>query len=56
VPGDITGLKRTLDLWTGVQTSDYQVAGQEVNVETFVHPSLDLVAVYIESPLAACRT
>jgi hypothetical protein len=53
VPGDITGLKRTLDLWTGVQTSHYQIAGQEVNVETFVHPSLDLVAVRIESPLAA---
>src|ERR1017187_8619390 len=53
VPGDITGLKRTLDLWTGVQTSHYQIAGQEVNVETFVHPRLDLVAVRIESPLVA---
>jgi hypothetical protein len=52
-PGDITDLKRTLDLWTGVQTSHYQVAGQEVIVETCVHPSLDLVAVRIESPLAA---
>ena len=52
-PGDITGLARTLDLWTGVQTSHYQVAGQEVNVETCVHPSLDLVAVRIESPLVA---
>ena len=53
VRGDITGLKRTLDLWTGVQTSHYQIAGQEVNVETCVHPSLDLVAVCIESPLVA---
>jgi hypothetical protein len=53
VPGDITGLKRTLDLWTGVQTSHYQIAGQEVNVETCVHPNLDLVAVRIESPLVA---
>ena len=53
VPGDITGLKRTLDLWTGVQTSHYQIAGQEVNVETCVHPSLDLAAVRIESPLVA---
>ena len=53
VPGDITGLKRTLDLWTGVQISHYQVAGQGVNVETCVHPSLDLVAVRIESPLVA---
>ncbi|MCX6916347.1 MAG: hypothetical protein NT167_25440, partial [Verrucomicrobia bacterium] len=52
-PGDITGLARTLDLWTGLQTSHYRVAGQEVNVETCVHPSLDLVAVRIESPLVA---
>ena len=52
-PDDITGLKRTLDLWTGVQTSHYQIAGQEVSVETCVHPSLDLVAVRIESPLVA---
>jgi hypothetical protein len=53
VPSDITGLKRTLDLWTGVQTSHYQIAGQEVNVQTCVHPNLDLVAVRIESPLVA---
>jgi hypothetical protein len=52
-PNDINGLKRTLDLWTGVQTSHYQIAGQEVNVETCVHPDLDLVAVRIESPLVA---
>ncbi len=52
-PSDITGVKRTLDLWTGVQTSHYQIAGQEVNVETSVHPILDLVAVRIESPLVA---
>jgi hypothetical protein len=53
VPGDITGLNRTLDLWSGVQTSHYRIAGQEVNVETCVHPTLDLVAVRIESPLVA---
>lgn len=53
VPGDITGLKRTLDLWSGVQTSNYRLNGQEVNVETCVHPNLDMVAVRIESPLVA---
>ena len=37
----------------GVQTSHYRVAGQEVKVETCVHPRLDLVAVRIESPLVA---
>ena len=53
LPGEITGLQRTLDLWTGVQTSRYQIGGSEVNVETCVHPNLDLVAVRIESPLVA---
>jgi hypothetical protein len=52
-PGDTTGLKRTLDLWAGMQTSHYQVDGQDVSVETCVHPSLDLVAVRLESPLVA---
>ena len=52
-PGEITGLKRTVDLWTGLQTSHYQMGGQEVTVETCVHPGLDLVAVRIESPLVA---
>lgn len=50
-PGDISGLQRTLDLWTGVQTSHYKIAGQPVMVETCVHPSLDMVSVRIESPL-----
>jgi hypothetical protein len=52
-PGDLAGLKRTLDLWTGVQTAQYRVAGQEVQVETCVHPTFDLVAIRIESPLVA---
>jgi len=52
-PGDIKDLHRTLDLWAGVQTSKYQIDGQEVTVETCVHPQLDLVAVRIESPLVA---
>jgi hypothetical protein len=52
-PNDITDLTRTLDLWTGVQTAHYRIAGREVKVETCVHPSLDLVAVRIESPLVA---
>jgi hypothetical protein len=52
-PGDIKGLRRTLDLWTGVQTSKYQIDGSDVTVETCVHPQLDMVAVRIESPLVA---
>jgi hypothetical protein len=49
-PGDISGLQRTLDLWTGVQTSRYQIAGKPLTVDTCVHPSLDMVAVRIDSP------
>jgi len=50
-PGDISGLERTLDLWSGVQTSTYQIDGQPVRVETCVHPALDAVTVRLESPL-----
>src|SRR5260370_28842573 len=48
---DIAGLSRTLDLWSGMQTSNYKIDGQPVRVETSVHPDLDLVAVRIDSPL-----
>ena len=52
-PVEISGLKRTLDLWRGLETSHYRMGGQEVTVETCVHPGLDLVAVRVESPLVA---
>ncbi len=51
--GSISGLTRTLDLWSGVQTSSYQVNGQAVSVETCVNPTLDAVEVQINSPLIA---
>ncbi len=53
VPAEITNLSRTLDLWTGVQTSTYQLGGEPVRVETCVYHSLGAVAVRIESPLLA---
>jgi hypothetical protein len=53
ITGQISGLARTLDLWSGVQTSSYQVNGQTVSVETCVHPALDAVVVRIQSPLVA---
>ena len=37
----ISGLVRTLDLWSGVQTSSYQLDGEPVRVLTCVLPSLD---------------
>ncbi|HEU5124297.1 MAG TPA: hypothetical protein VFW05_09565 [Verrucomicrobiae bacterium] len=50
---DVSGLTRMLDLWSGLQTSSYQIDGQPVRVETCVHPTLDAVVVRIESPLIA---
>ncbi len=47
----ITRVSRGLDLWSGVQLSRFEVAGQPVRVETCVHPTLDAVAVRIESPV-----
>ena len=52
-PTEISGLVRKMDLWSGVQTSSYQVNGEPVRVETSVHPTLDAVVVRIESPLVA---
>ena len=51
--GAISGLARTMNLWSGAQTSSYQVNGQTVTVETCVHPVLDAVVVRIQSPLIA---
>ena len=50
-PTEITGLVRKMDLWSGLQTSSYQVNGEPVHVEICVHPTLDAVVVRIESPL-----
>jgi len=52
-PEEISGLARTMDLWSGVQTSSYQIGGVPVRVATWVHPSPDAVVVRIESPLVA---
>ena len=52
-PNEISNLARTLDLWSGVQTSRYQIGGEWVCVETCVHPTRDAIVVRIESPLIA---
>ena len=49
--GDLSQVSRRVDLWSGVQTSRFVLAGQPVLVETCVHPTLDAVAVRLESPL-----
>ena len=50
---EISGLSRTLDVWSGTMTTDYRLDGEPVHVETCVHPSLDAVAVRVNSPLIA---
>ncbi|MEZ6099196.1 MAG: hypothetical protein R3E01_09510 [Pirellulaceae bacterium] len=49
--GDIESPRQRLSLWHGVATSTFRFAGQPVRVRTVVHPSLDAVAVEVESPL-----
>src|SRR5262249_48164672 len=48
---DISDIEQKLDLWTGILTSRFRVEGRPVTVRTSVHPSLDLLAVAIESRL-----
>jgi len=52
-PADIQHPVQTLDLWRGTIDSRYEIAGVPVHVTTICHPSLDLIAVRIESELLA---
>ena len=46
---DLSDIEQTLDLWTGVLTSRFKVAGKGVIVRVCVHPGFDMLAVTIES-------
>ena len=48
---DLSDVRQTLDLWTGIITSHFRFDGEDVDVETLCHPSLDAVAVRARSPL-----
>ena len=48
---DLAETTQTLDMWSGVLTSNFQYDGQPVSVETRVHPDSDMVFVRIVSPL-----
>jgi hypothetical protein len=50
-PEEPANIRQTLDLWTGVLTSHFEIAGRPVRVETCVHPTLDALAVTVDSPL-----
>ncbi|MFJ4208612.1 hypothetical protein ACIPY2_09145 [Paenarthrobacter sp. NPDC089675] len=49
-PADIAGTEQTLDLWTGVVTSRFSVAGYRVKVTTACHPDRDELGLRVESP------
>ncbi|HEY8561953.1 MAG TPA: hypothetical protein VIL74_16385 [Pyrinomonadaceae bacterium] len=48
---DISNINQKLDLWTGIIESRFKFEGEDVFVRTAIHPTLDLLAVSVESPL-----
>lgn len=48
---DLNETVQTLDLWSGSLSSRFQVEGQPATVATICHPTRDLLAIRIESPL-----
>ncbi len=48
---DLKNPLQRLDLWNGIVTSRFEFEGQLVTVTTACHPTLDSIAVRIESPL-----
>jgi len=48
---EIGDIEQTLDLWAGLLVSRFTVAGQPVEVQTCVHPTRDLLAIRVRSPL-----
>ena len=50
-PAAITDVNQTLDLFTGILTSQFKLQGVPVKVRTACDPVLDLIAVEIESAL-----
>ncbi len=51
--GQLTAATQTLNLWRGVLESRFEFDGQPVQVTTAAHPTRDLLAVRIASPLVA---
>jgi len=49
--GDLGNILQTLDLWSGLLTSQFEVEGSKVVVTTVCHPKGDILAVRIESAL-----
>jgi hypothetical protein len=53
---DLSATQQTLDLWTGALLSSFELDGEPVQVQTRVHPDLDMLIVTLTGPaLAAGR-
>lgn len=50
---ELTDVDQRLDLWTGILTSQFSFQGARITVRSAVHPTLDLLAVAIESSLVS---
>jgi TAT (twin-arginine translocation) pathway-exported protein len=49
--GDLDSIEQKLDIWSGLLTSNFEVDGEPVSVETASHPQRDEVAIRIRSRL-----
>jgi hypothetical protein len=54
-PRDISESVQTLDLWSGTIQSSFKLGSQPISVRTAVHPTQDLLAVEIISPLVRTK-
>lgn len=53
---DLSATQQTLDLWSGALLSRFELDGEPVDIQTRVHPDLDMLIVTLTSPaLAAGR-
>jgi hypothetical protein len=48
---DLTDTSQTLDLWSGLLSSRFEIEGRPIKVMTVCHPERDILAVRIESSL-----
>lgn len=48
---ELSGISQTLDLWSGVVKSSFDLWGATTNVETACSPTSDMVAAVVKSPL-----
>jgi len=49
--GDLEHPHQTLDLWTGLLSSQFELENWPIRVLTVCHPARDVLAVHVESPL-----